>query len=361
MKFVDVVNITVIAGTGGNGCISFIKIGRNKFFRKPNGSNGGDGGNVWLLSDSNIKTLSYFSSHRIFKAGNGVSGRSRGRSGKRGKDMIIHVPVGTRVSCLKTNALLGDMINQKNGTLLLVARGGRHGVGNNGVKFLRNKHYKNNSNILCWDRVQGRSGEIQHLLLDLFLVADVGVFGLPNSGKSSFVSMVSQAKSKVADYPFTTLTPKLGVVQVEDKSVVNNSSFVIEDVPGIIKGASTGSGLGLRFLKHLQRCQMLLHFVDINPADKSDPVKNIIDIEQELKAYDRRLIDKTRWLVFNKIDLLDEFKLEDRINSIIRSVQWNSRYYAISVTHKINISLLCWDIVQFINKDGFIESANSKV
>ncbi|URJ24018.1 GTPase ObgE [Blochmannia endosymbiont of Camponotus sp.] len=333
MKFVDMTNITVIAGNGGNGCISFQKSGRRaSFLKKPNGSNGGNGGDVWLLADPNINTLNYFHSNCVFRAGHGQCGRSRGCTGKRGKDVVVKVPWGTRVSYKKTNKLLGDMgIHHKR---LMVAKGGRHGLGNG--------HFKSSvrRNVL---NTHGSTGEFQHLLLELLLIANVGIFGLPNSGKSSFIRMISAAKPKVADYPFTTLVPYLGVVQIN-----NYDRFIIADIPGVIKGASHGLGLGMRFLKHLEHCQILLHFIDIAPVDGSDPLENIITIQHELSNYNTNLVSKPCWLIFNKIDLLERHAAEKRINHVISSLKWKGRYYSISSVHNTNISSLCNSIMKFI-------------
>ncbi|URJ23139.1 GTPase ObgE [Blochmannia endosymbiont of Camponotus sp. C-003] len=335
MKFVDMTNITVIAGNGGNGCISFQKSGRRaSFLKKPNGSNGGSGGDVWLLADPNINTLNYFHYNRVFRAGHGQSGRSRGCTGKRGKDFIVKVPWGTRVSCKKTNKLLGYMgIHQKQ---LMVAKGGLRGVGNGHIKSSVVSHKK-----IC--NTYGSTGESQHLLLELLLIANVGMFGLPNSGKSSFIRIISSAKPKVANYPFTTLIPYLGVVQIN-----NYNRFVIADIPGIIKGASHGLGLGMRFLKHLEHCQMLLHFVDIAPSDDSDPLENIITIKNELSNYNKSLINKPCWLIFNKIDLLERYVAERRIHHIISSLKWKERYYSISSMYNTNVLSLCNNIMRFI-------------
>lgn len=352
MKFIDSTNIIVEAGSGGSGCISFQKRGKGNFFGKPNGSNGGDGGDVWLLADSNMNTLGYFNDNRVFRAGNGGKGRSRFCTGSRGKDIIIKVPQGTRVSCQKTNQLLGDMVIGNFGiSRLLVAKGGRHGIGNKNFRFL-NQRLRSGVKRFVEHRIQGMPGEIQHLLLELFLIADVGLFGLPNSGKSSFIRTVSKAKPKVADYPFTTLEPYLGVVQVDP---ILNNSFIVADIPGIIKGASRGLGLGMQFLKHLKFCKMLLHFVDLNVLDYFNLINDILDIEKELNNYDAKLITKKRWLVFNKIDLLDKFESKKRIDYIIRALKWKEPYYFISVINNINITLLCNDIMRFIHCNSVLK------
>lgn len=334
VKFIDAIEITVIAGDGGRGYVNLQKNRMGCFLsEKRNGSNGGDGGDVWLLVDSSMNTLNYFNFHRIFRAGHGQCGRNRGCTGKKGKDVFIKVPQGTRVLNKKTNKLLGDMDSHKK--CLMVAKGGCHGVGNG--------YYRSNLYKKINYKIYGTKGEYQNLFLELLLIADVGIFGLPNSGKSSFLRAISAAKPKVADYPFTTLTPCLGVV-----SVTNYDRFIIADIPGIIKGASSGSGLGVHFLKHLERCEMLLHFVDIAPADYSDPLQNIITIEHELYSYNKKFIFKPCWLIFNKIDLLEEREVYKRIKYILSSLQWTGRYYYISSMYNRNISSLCGSIMQFI-------------
>lgn len=336
MKFIDAIEIIVIAGDGGRGYINLKKNGMGEYLSgKSNGSNGGDGGDVWLLLDSNVSTLDYFYSHRVFRAGNGENGRSRGRTGKRGRDILIKVPCGTRVLYKQKNKLLGNIDNfQKS---LMVAKGGYHGIGNG--------YYRSHIYNKIIQRTYGSKGEYQRLFLELLLIADVGVFGLPNSGKSSFLCAVSEAKPKVADYPFTTLVPFLGMVQVTYKD-----RFVIADIPGIIKGASIrSSGLGVRFLQHLERCKMLLHFVDIAPVDCSDPIQNIITVTRELYNYNEKFMCKPCWLIFNKIDLLKKYEVRRRIENIVRSLQWTGRYYFISSMYKVHVSHLCKEIMQFIN------------
>lgn len=350
MKFLDSAKITVIAGTGGHGCISFQKMRKKKSCsKKPDGSNGGDGGSVWLFMDHNVSTLSYFRFNHIFKAQHGFNGGSRNRTGKKGKDLIIKVPPGTRVRCQQTNEVLIDMVNNSS-KRFIVARGGRHGLGNShflySSKYCRKKKY-----VLKKSSLLGTAGELRHLILELILIADVGVFGLPNSGKSSFLRLVSQAKPKVSDYPFTTLIPNLGVVQLDNFYFYKDNKFIVADIPGIVRGASKGFGLGAQFLKHLERCSMLLHFVDINPIDKSDPIQNILSVEKELLNYNVDLIHKPRWLVFNKIDLLNFCTLKNIVNCIIKSISWKDRYYTISVVENINIQTLCYDIIKFINQN----------
>lgn len=342
MKFVDSAEITVIAGDGGNGYINFRKNRKNNWLKKPNSSKGGKGGDVCLLADTTKTTLEYFRFNHIFKAEHGCQGCHNNRTGKRGKDLIIKVPVGTRVYCQKTYELLGDMLNSHDNNTLIVAKGGLPSSENYYFnRYLR----KDNVNLNQCSSLYKNKGEFRHLLLELILTANVGLFGLPNSGKSSFLSIVSQAKPKIAHYPFTTLTPNLGAVKINN----HDAPFIIVDIPGITKGASEGLGLGTQFLKHLKRCQILLHFVDINPLDKSDPIENILIVEKELFSYDVNLVSKVRWLIFNKIDLVNGYELKIKINHIIQSISWKDRYYAISVVHKTNITSLCYDIMMFIN------------
>lgn len=336
MKFLDTTEITVLAGNGGRG---FVSLKKNKIgsivLGKGNNSNGGDGGDVWLLADANLNNLNYFYSCRIFRAGNGQCGKNGGRTGKRGEDVFIKVPWGTRVLQKNTGKILGDMgSHQKN---LMVAKGGCRGIGS--------RFYKSRVSSQTSRNIFGARGERQHLLLELLLIADVGIFGLPNAGKSSFIRAVSEAKPKIADYPFTTLTPYLGVVQIN-----YDNRFIIADIPGIIKGASNGLGLGMKFLKHLERCKMLLHFVDIAPSDCSNPVQNIITIENELYSYNNFLACKPCWLIFNKIDLLGGiFETRKKIQDIISTLKWVGRYYSVSSMYKIHVEFLCSEIMQFIN------------
>lgn len=350
MKFVDSVKIVVIAGKGGDGCVSFKKNKKNRRLVKANGSNGGCGGDVYLSIDPGMNTLSYFSYNRIFRAKNGSKGYSKNCTGKKGKDLTIKVPEGTKVFCQSTCQLLGDMVKDYN-TSLIVAKGGRCGLGNSNFRYSvrkqSNLYNKNKGFAKLNSSRTGSPGELRHLLLELILMADVGVFGLPNSGKSSFLKAISEAKPKIANYPFTTLVPNLGTVKLNNY----DNTFVVADIPGIIKGASMGLGLGIQFLKHLERCRMLLHFVDISVENQSDPVENILTIEQELYNYSSALALKKKWLVFNKIDLLNEYELKKKINYIIKSISWSGRYYMISVENNTNIILLCNDIMDHIKHD----------
>ena len=289
MKFVDEATIRVEAGDGGNGVVSFR---REKYIPKggPDGGDGGDGGHVYLIADTNLNTLVDYKFTKFYQAGRGQNGMSADCTGARGADVVLKVPVGTRVTDKETGEVLGDL--QVEGEKLRVAKGGRHGLGNT--------HFKSSTNRAPRQKTNGTPGERRILDLELLLVADVGLLGLPNAGKSTFIRSVSAARPKIADYPFTTLVPNLGVVKTGD-----GESFVIADVPGLIEGAAQGAGLGHRFLRHLERCRVLLHLVDAQPVDGSDPVRNAQVIEQELKEYAHDLYEKPRWLVLNKVDLLE--------------------------------------------------------
>lgn len=290
MKFIDEAEVRVSAGDGGNGCVSFR---REKYVPRggPDGGDGGDGGDVYVVVDAGLNTLADYRFIRQYQAGRGENGGGSDCTGARGRDIVLKIPQGTRITDMGTGEILGDL--RREGERLCVARGGRHGLGNT--------HFKSSTNQAPRQRTLGAPGEKRQLKLELLLPADVGLLGLPNAGKSTLVRAVSAARPKVADYPFTTLVPCLGVVRTAE-----GRSFVIEDVPGLIEGASAGQGLGIRFLKHLQRCRVLLHLVDALPVDGSDPLENAKVIENELKTYAQGLELKPRWLVLNKSDLLQQ-------------------------------------------------------
>jgi len=332
MKFIDEALIRVEAGDGGNGCASFR---REKYIPKggPDGGDGGDGGDVYLIADENLNTLIDYRFEKRFAAERGENGRSANCTGHRGKDITLRVPVGTRAIDNDTQEIIGDLT--QNGMRLLVAKGGYHGLGNT--------RFKSSINRAPRQKTMGTLGEKRDLLLELMLLADVGMLGLPNAGKSTFIRAVSAAKPKVADYPFTTLVPSLGVVKVDD-----NRSFVIADIPGLIEGASEGAGLGIRFLKHLERCRVLIHLVDINPIDDSDPADNVAIIESELFQYSESLADKPRWLVFNKIDTMSDEEAHERAEEIAKRLGWEEDYYLISAAAGKNVPQLCRDIMDFL-------------
>ncbi|UDG80225.1 GTPase Obg [Candidatus Steffania adelgidicola] len=333
MKFIDEVVILVGAGDGGDGCVSFR---REKYIPRggPDGGDGGDGGDVWLLADNNLNTLLHYRFEKSFRAERGENGRIRRCTGKRGKDILIRVPVGTRVLDLSTREVIGDMT--WNTQRLMVAKGGRHGLGNT--------RFKSSVNRAPRQKTEGTKGETREIQLELMLLANVGMLGLPNAGKSLFIRAISAATPKVADYPFTTLTPSLCVVRMD-----NEQSFVVADIPGLIKGAAEGAGLGVRFLKHLKRCQILLHLIDLAPADQSDPEENARIIVTELERYDKILAEKPRWLVFNKMDLLHG-ESRERAECITQALGWKARYYLISAANQDGIKALCWDLMAFINE-----------
>lgn len=333
MKFVDEATILVVAGDGGNGCVSFR---REKYIPRggPDGGDGGDGGDVYLIADENLNTLIDYRFEKSFRAERGQNGQSRDCTGKRGKDIEVKVPVGTRVIDQGTGETLGDMT--RHGQKLMVGKGGWHGLGNT--------RFKSSVNRSPRQKTMGTPGEKRDLQLELMLLADVGMLGLPNAGKSTFIRAVSAAKPKVADYPFTTLVPSLGVVRMDSEQ-----SFVVADIPGLIEGAAEGAGLGIRFLKHLERCRVLLHLIDIDPLDESDPVENARIILGELEKYSEKLFNKPRWLVFNKIDLISEEEAQSRAKAVAEALGWEDKYYLISAASQTGVKELCWDVMSFIN------------
>ena len=332
MKFVDEAVIRVEAGDGGNGCASFR---REKYIPKggPDGGDGGDGGDVYLLADENLNTLIDYRFERSFRAERGENGRGSNCTGKRGQDITLKVPVGTRAVDEETGETLGDLT--QHGQKMLVAKGGFHGLGTT--------RFKSSVNRTPYQKTPGTPGEKRELRLELMLLADVGMLGMPNAGKSTFIRAVSAARPKVADYPFTTLVPSLGVVRMDSER-----SFVVADIPGLIEGAADGAGLGIRFLKHLERCRVLLHIIDINPVDGSDPAENARIIVSELEQYSEMLAAKPRWLVFNKVDLMSEEEANERIAKIVADLEWEGDYYTISAATGKNVTPLCWDIMQLI-------------
>ena len=341
---VDEASILVVAGDGGNGCVSFR---REKYIPKggPDGGDGGDGGDVWLEADENLNTLIDYRFEKSFRAERGQNGASRDCTGKRGKDVTIKVPVGTRVIDQGTGETMGDMT--KHGQRLMVAKGGWHGLGNT--------RFKSSVNRTPRQKTMGTPGDKRDLMLELMLLADVGMLGMPNAGKSTFIRAVSAAKPKVADYPFTTLVPSLGVVRMD-----NEKSFVVADIPGLIEGAAEGAGLGIRFLKHLERCRVLLHLIDIDPIDGSDPVENARIIIGELEKYSQDLASKPRWLVFNKIDLLDKAEAEEKAKAIAEALGWEGKYYLISAASQLGVKDLCWDVMTFIIENPIVQAEEAK-
>ncbi|NEX21497.1 Obg family GTPase CgtA [Thiorhodococcus mannitoliphagus] len=329
MKFVDEAFIRVEAGDGGNGCVSFR---REKYIPKggPDGGDGGDGGSVYLLADNNINTLVDFRYQRLHRAERGQNGKGRQMTGRSGEDLIARVPVGTRVFDRETEELIGELLTA--GERLLVAQGGFHGIGN-----LR---YKSSTNRTPRQSSPGTPGERRDLFLELILLADIGLLGFPNAGKSSLIRKVSSARPKVADYPFTTLHPNLGVVRVGE-----SRSFVIADIPGVIEGAADGAGLGIHFLKHLARTRLLLHLVDIAPMGDEDPYDQVRKIEAELAAFDMDLRGKERWLVLNKVDLLDADDYEARRDRLLDRLAWDAPVYGVSALSGDGTKMLVGDLM----------------
>ncbi|MDX2464392.1 MAG: Obg family GTPase CgtA [Porticoccus sp.] len=334
MKFVDETPIHVQAGRGGNGCLSFR---REKFIAKggPDGGDGGDGGSIYLEGDDNLNTLVDYRFQRNFNAQSGQAGGSKNCTGRGGEDLVLKVPVGTTIIDEDTEEVLGDIT--ANGQRLMVAKAGYHGLGNT--------RFKSSVNRAPRQTTSGTEGELRHLRLELKVLADVGLVGLPNAGKSTFIRAVSAARPKVADYPFTTLVPNLGVVQPH-----KYRSFVIADVPGLVEGAAEGAGLGIRFLKHLTRTRLLLHLVDMLPPDGTDPTANINIIENELDQFSPTLWGRDRWLVLNKIDLLPESEREQLCQEVIDKLQWDGPVYYVSASGSVGTLLLCQDIMEHLEE-----------
>ena len=333
MKFVDEAPIIVKAGDGGRGCLSFR---REKYIPKggPDGGDGGDGGSVILRAEVDLNTLVDYRYQRHYRAKNGESGRGRNCRGKGGDDLVLGVPVGTTIIDTDSDEVLGDLTTA--GQELIVARGGFHGLGN--------ARYKSSTNRAPRQTSPGTEGELRNLRLELKLLADVGLLGLPNAGKSTLIRSVSAATPKVADYPFTTLVPNLGVVTLQ-----KYRSFVIADVPGLVEGASEGAGLGIRFLKHLTRTRFLLHMVDMLPADGSDPLENALTIQNELSSFSPTLAQRPRWLVLNKMDLLPEDSRQAVCQKLVDDLQWQGPVFFVSALTKEGTDKLCNAICDYLD------------
>jgi GTPase len=330
MKFVDEAIIKVIAGDGGNGAVSFR---REKFipFGGPDGGDGGDGGSIYLEARAGLNTLADFRNTRTYEADAGGKGMGRDMTGRSGADLTIAVPAGTLVYDVDTQELLGDLVTA--GERLRVAQGGFHGLGNT--------RFKSSVNRTPRQSTPGSTGERRTLRLELKLLADVGLLGLPNAGKSTLIRAVSAARPKVADYPFTTLYPNLGVV-----SVGEHRSFVMADIPGLIEGAAEGAGLGIRFLRHLQRTRILLHLVDVLPADGGDPVRGARAIAAELEQFSPELAARERWLVLNKIDLLPAGERQRQSAAIVEGLGWRGPVFQVSGLSGEGTRELCQKIMQ---------------
>ena len=337
MKFVDEATIRVQAGNGGHGCLSFR---REKYVERggPDGGDGGHGGSVWLVADAAMNTLADFRVARKFRAENGQPGAGRNKTGRSGEDLDVVVPCGTVVHDVDTGELICDLTDA--GQRRKVAEGGRGGLGNTRFKSSVNRAPRKTTN--------GTQGEGRHLSLELKVLADVGLLGLPNAGKSTLISAMSQAKPRIADYPFTTLHPNLGVVRVG-----RLQSFVMADIPGLIEGAADGAGLGIQFLRHLQRTGLLLHVVDIAPMDESiDPSESVRALAAELGNFSADLADKPRWLVLNKIDLLDAAELAERRHQLVESLAWDAPVYEVSAATGEGTEALAQAIMQWLEQSA---------
>jgi len=333
MQFVDEATIDVRAGSGGHGCLSFR---REKYveFGGPDGGDGGAGGHVYVEADTNLNTLVDYRYERSFKARNGEPGKGRQMTGKSAEDVVLKVPVGTTVVDVDTDEVLADLTaaDQK----VMVARGGRGGLGN--------VHFKSSVNQAPRKTTNGTPGENRRLRLELKVLADVGLLGMPNAGKSTLIRAISAAKPKVADYPFTTLIPNLGVVKAD-----RYRSFVVADIPGLIEGAAEGAGLGIRFLKHLARTRLLLHVVDMAPLD-GNPADDIDAIADELDRFSPALAEQERWLVFNKIDLLPDDEAEQRVAEIVEELGWQGPVFRISAAAGVGCEELVYALMNAIEE-----------
>jgi GTPase len=334
VKFIDEATIEVIAGDGGNGSASFR---REKFVPRvgPDGGDGGRGGSIWLVADRNINTLIDYRYARIHRAKSGENGRGADQYGHGAADILLRVPVGTTIADADTGAFIADLA--ADGQRALVAKGGAGGLGN--------IHFKSSTNRAPRRFTPGEKGEQRRLRLELKVLADVGLLGMPNAGKSTFIRAVSAARPKVADYPFTTLAPNLGVVRTDERR-----SFVVADIPGLIEGAADGAGLGHQFLRHLQRTRMLLHIVDIAPFDPdADPVHDARAIVAELARYDPALHEKPRWLVLNKLDLVPEDERDARVKAFVKAYRWRGPVFAIAAVSGEGCRTLVFKIQEWLD------------
>jgi len=329
MKFVDEANISVYAGNGGNGCLSFR---REKYVERggPDGGDGGDGGSVVIEANDSLNTLVDFRFVKSYRAQNGASGQGRNCTGKGGDDLVLQVPVGTTIIDEDSGEILGDL--SVAGQPQVVAQGGFHGLGNT--------RFKSSTNRAPRQTTSGSDGEQRNLKLELKVLAEVGLLGLPNAGKSTLIRAVSAAKPKVADYPFTTLIPNLGVVKVDA-----HRSFVVADLPGLIPGAAEGAGLGIRFLKHLTRNRILLHLIDVAPFDGTAPAESAATIIAELQSFSPTLAARDRWLILNKTDLIDSQELAAVRESLLRQLAWEGPVYEVSAISAEGTKRLCQDIM----------------
>jgi GTP-binding protein len=339
MKFIDEAKIEVIAGDGGNGVASFC---REKFrpFGGPDGGDGGKGGSIWAVADRNINTLVDYRFSKLHKAKNGENGRGSDCYGKGADDIMLRMPVGTLIIDQNDGEIVADLT--EHGQQVLLAKGGEGGWGN--------IHFKTSTNRAPRQKTEGKEGERRELRLELKVLADVGLLGMPNAGKSTFITAVSNARPKIADYPFTTLHPNLGMVRVS-----HEKSFVIADIPGLIEGAAEGAGLGIQFLRHLQRTRLLLHIVDLAPFDNVEPVKEAKAIVKELQKYDESLYEKPRWLVLNKLDMVPEDERKKRVKDFIKRFGWKGPVYEISALTRDGCEELVQDIYNYLAEQKQLE------
>jgi GTP-binding protein len=345
MKFIDEATIQVLAGNGGNGVAAFR---REKYIPKggPSGGDGGRGGSVYAIADRNINTLVDYRYTRIHRAQAGGNGQSSECYGKGGEDIVLRVPVGTVITDLDTGETIADLA--QDGQKALIAKGGNGGLGN--------MHFKSSTNRAPRQCTPGEPGEEKNLKMELKVLADVGLLGMPNAGKSTFIRSVSAARPKVADYPFTTLHPNLGVVRTD-----HERSFVIADIPGLIEGAAEGAGLGHRFLRHLARTRLLLHIVDVAPFDEAiDPVREAKAIVKELKKYDEDLYNKPRWLVLNKLDMLPAEERDARVKAFVKAFGWKGKAFAISAITGEGCKELTYAIMGHLEQVREQEEAEAK-
>jgi GTP-binding protein len=344
MKFVDEAVIRVEAGRGGNGCLGFR---REKFipWGGPDGGDGGDGGSVILHASASMNTLVDFRFVKTYNAQVGEPGRGANCRGRSGEDLVMDVPIGTTVIDEDTLEVLGDLVAA--GDTLKVAQGGFHGLGNT--------RFKSSTNRAPRQFTRGSDGEIRSLRLELKVLADVGLLGMPNAGKSTFIRAVSAAKPKVADYPFTTLVPNLGVVRVQQ-----HRSFVLADIPGLVEGAAEGAGLGIRFLKHLTRTRLLLHLVDMAPYDGVTPGESVAMISRELSRFSPTLAGRERWLVLNKLDMLPLDEREERCQAVVDALGWTGPVYRVSALTGENTKALCRDVLHFVEEQSELLATDSE-
>src|ERR1700712_2852793 len=345
MKFVDEATIEVVAGDGGNGCMSFR---REKFlpFGGPNGGNGGGGGSVYAVGDRNLNTLIDFRYARRHEARRGENGRGSDQYGAAAEDIVLRMPMGTVITDVETNQVVAELLVPEE--KVLIVKGGDGGFGN--------LHFKTSTNRAPRQKTPGWPGEQKKLRLELKVLADVGLLGMPNAGKSSLITAISNARPKIADYPFTTLHPNLGVVRVAPEQ-----SFVVADLPGLIEGASEGAGLGHQFLRHLQRTRLLLHVVDLAPFDGADPVAQAKAIVLELKKYDTSLFEKPRWLVLNKLDMVPDDERAARVKDFVKRFKYKGPVFEISALTREGCEQLIRDVYRHIKSQQVAEQPPAEV